>query len=111
MTSSATDLHWRWSAWAALGASDVHDFLRLRSEIFVVEQQCAYQDIDGLDPGCRHLLVRDDAGRLLAYLRLLPAGLNRAEPALGRLVVSATARGRGLARAVVQEGVRVCSAA
>lgn len=118
MTSSAPEarddtaagLQWQWFAWTALSALDVHDFLRLRSEIFVVEQNCAYLDIDGLDPGSRHLLVRDPGGRLLGYLRLLPPGLNRAEPALGRLVVDASQRRSGLGRALMLEGIRICSA-
>lgn len=119
MTSSVSEttgadalcgLQWQWFSWSALGAGDVHDFLKLRAEIFIVEQHCAYQDIDGLDPGCRHLLVRDTGGHLLGYLRLLPPGLTRAEPALGRLVVVATARNSGLGRALMIEGIRLCTA-
>ncbi len=107
----AADYHWRWASWSELSTRDVHDFLKLRSEIFVVEQNCAYLDIDGLDPGCRHLLVRDPVGHLKGYLRLLPPGLNRAEPALGRLVVAESERGTGLGRAVMLEGIRICGAA
>ncbi len=115
MNSSAADtgasIRLRWAAWTELGAGDVHDFLRLRAEVFIVEQNCAYQDNDGLDPACRHLLARDADGCLLGCLRLLPPGLNRAEPALGRLVVAASARTSGLGRRLMLEGVRVCSAA
>lgn len=110
MTSSGSEPSWQWFTWSALSATDVHDFLKLRSEIFVVEQNCVYLDIDGLDPGCRHLLVRAAGGHLLGYLRLLPPGLNRAEPALGRLVVAMSERGTGLGRALMVEGIRICSA-
>ncbi len=112
MTSSATETpQLRWAAWSEMSASDAHDMLRLRAEVFIVEQNCVYQDIDGLDPACRHLLARDAQGQLLGCLRLLPPGLNRAEPALGRLVVAASARTSGLGRRLMLEGLRICGAA
>ncbi|HEX4896591.1 MAG TPA: GNAT family N-acetyltransferase [Solimonas sp.] len=117
-----TDLQWRWYAWEQLDPDTLYGFLRLRSEIFVVEQNCVFPDMDGVDPRCTHLCGRDAQGRLLAYLRLLPPGVERAVhtvegerapsapgPALGRLVVHADARGKGLARAAMLEGLRICA--
>ncbi|MGH8446291.1 MAG: GNAT family N-acetyltransferase [Solimonas sp.] len=104
------NLDWRWHAWRDLDIDTLYECLRLRVDIFVVEQKCPYPELDGLDDRCEHLTVRDAAGKLLGYLRLLPPGLKVPEPALGRLVVSAGARGHGLARALVQEGVRAAQA-
>lgn len=116
-----TDLDWTWHAWPQLDPDTLYAFLKLRSDIFVVEQNCVFPEMDGLDPRCTHLCGRDAAGRLLVYLRLVPPGLERRThqvegerpalpdgPALGRLVVAAEARGRGLARAAVAEGLRAC---
>lgn len=107
MTSSAeAPVRWRWHDWHTLDPDTLYALLKLRSDIFVVEQACAFSDMDGLDDRCAHLCGQGADGRLLAYLRLLPPGLKSAEPALGRLVVDAAARGRGLARAAMQEGLR-----
>jgi len=107
--TSTTDLHWTWHAWASLSPDTLHDFLRLRSDIFVVEQNCAYPDIDGIDPLCEHLCVRNKEHALLAYLRLVPPNVKAAQAAIGRLVVASPARGTGLGRSAMLEGIRRCS--
>lgn len=117
-----TDLSWRWYSWAQLDADTLYAFLKLRSDIFVVEQNCVFPEMDGVDAQCLHLCGRDGEGRLLAYLRLLPPGVARAAhviegeraemhdgPALGRLVVEARARKRGYARAAIEDALRVCA--
>lgn len=98
-----------WHSWSALTADTLHDFLRLRSDIFVVEQNCAYPDIDGIDPACEHLCIRSPEQQLLAYLRLVPPGLKAPQPAIGRLVVAQSARQSGLGRAAMLEGIRRCT--
>lgn len=103
-----TDVRWTWHAWATLSPDLLHAFLRLRSAVFVVEQNCVFPDMDGRDPQCEHLCGHDADGRLLAYLRLVPPGARLAEPSIGRVVVDPAARGRGLARAAMREGIRRC---
>lgn len=77
--------------------------LRLRSEVFVVEQACAYQDIDDLDESALHLCVWDDKGaELLAYTRLIAPDVKHAEASITRVVVSPKARGKGLARKMME---------
>ncbi|GAA3578053.1 GNAT family N-acetyltransferase [Amycolatopsis ultiminotia] len=80
-----------------LTAAQLYAILRLRSEVFVVEQDCVYADIDGRDlpADTRHLWLTGEDGELLAYLRVLtdPGGLRR----IGRVVTARAARGRGLA--------------
>lgn len=103
-------LRWVWQPWAELTPDSLHEFLRLRTEIFVVEQNCVFQDMDGRDPACLHLRGLDSDGRLAAYLRLVPPGGRGGQPSLGRVVVAKARRGEGLGRAVMQEGLRRCAA-
>ncbi|MES2488862.1 MAG: GNAT family N-acetyltransferase [Pseudomonadota bacterium] len=98
-----------WHPWPTLTPDTLYDFLRLRSDIFVVEQNCAYADMDGIDPACEHLCMRGPERQLLAYLRLVPPGLKAPQPAIGRLVVAQTARKSGLGRAAMLEGIRRCT--
>lgn len=95
---------YQWAPFQALSGRDVHDVLALRSEIFVVEQQCIYQDVDGNDPVGVHLLGRRN-GVLLAYLRVLPAGTRFARMSVGRVVVHQRERGTGLGRALMKEAL------
>ncbi len=102
-------LSFRWHPWQALTPDTLYNFLRLRSDIFVVEQNCAYPDMDGVDPHCEHLCIHGPRQQLLAYLRLVPPGLKAPQAAIGRLVVAHDARGSGLGRAAMQEGIRRCT--
>ena len=98
-------MNWHWSRFADLGVDNLYDALALRCRVFILEQG-PFLDTDGVDRDCWHLLGRDQAGVLQAYLRLVDPGLKYAEPSLGRVITSAEARGTGLGRAVVREGVR-----
>ncbi len=98
------DIAYQWAPFDALSGRDVHDVLALRSEIFVVEQTCIYQDVDGNDPLGRHLLARR-GDRLVAYLRVLPAGTRFARASIGRVVVHRSERGTGLGRALMREAL------
>ncbi len=107
----APPLTWAWRRFAELSADDVYDLLALRAAVFVVEQACAYLDPDGLDRQSWHLLGRDAAGELQAYLRVVDPGLKYDEPSIGRVITSAALRGQGAGHALVAEGVARCSAA
>lgn len=78
-----------------LNCNTLYDILALRSEVFIVEQQCVYQDLDYKDQQAQHLLVYDD-GKLIAYARILP--YNSQEMSFGRLVTSTSHRGLGLGK-------------
>jgi len=82
-----------------------HDIARLRQEVFVVEQECPYPDLDGrdLEPATRHVLLEDD-GQLLGYARVLGDGT---EWRIGRVLLAREARGRGLADVVMQTALGV----
>ena len=90
---------------------DLYDALALRSQVFVLEQNCVYLDPDGLDRQSWHLLGRDGQGALQAYLRTVDPGLKYDEPSIGRVITSAQARGTGLGRALIAEGVKRCDEA
>jgi ElaA protein len=99
------DPGWSCQPFSALSAGDVYDLLQLRSDIFVVEQNCVFLDPDGLDQAAWHWLYRED-GRLLAYQRCLPPGVPYGEDSsIGRIVVHASQRGRDLGRELVRRGI------
>jgi ElaA protein len=101
-------IRWQWSGFAGLTAAQLYAMLALRQEVFVLEQACLYPDIDGLDPGAHHLLGwREADGRqeLVAHLRCLAPGAKYAEMSIGRVVTSPAARGSGLGRELVAQGI------
>ena len=104
-------MNWRYGRFAALGVDDLYDALALRSQVFVVEQNCVFLDADGADRASGHLLGRDDAGVLHAYLRVVDPGVKFAEPSIGRVITSGAARGTGLGHQLVAEGVARCTSA
>jgi ElaA protein len=102
-------LSWRWQRFENLGVDGVYDMLALRARVFILEQG-PYLDPDGADRQAWHLLGRDDAGVLLAYLRVLDPGVKFSEPSIGRVVVDARLRGQGLGHELVREGTARCTA-
>ncbi|WP_033417096.1 GNAT family N-acetyltransferase [Nevskia ramosa] len=105
MTAAVIDWRlWRWNEWS----NDLlYAAMRLRSEIFVVEQNCVFPDMDGLDPACTHLCGTNADGELLAYARLLAPGVKYPEASIGRVITSAQARGLQLGRALMLEALRL----
>ena len=87
-------LDWYLKRFEDLSIEELYALLRLRSEVFVVEQRCNFMDMDNKDQKCYHLLGRKN-GKLLAYARIVPAGLSYAFPSIGRIVVSGDGRGMG----------------
>ena len=104
-------LQWRCLPFGALQAHTLYALLRLRSEVFVVEQRCIFQDMDGADADCMHLLGEsaDPAGGaplLRAYARLVPAGLKFAEASIGRVVSDPALRGTGVGHRLMAQAVQ-----
>ncbi|MGV3727167.1 GNAT family N-acetyltransferase [Hydrogenophaga sp.] len=102
---SSSPLTWRCLPFDALHARTLYALLQLRAEVFVVEQSCVFQDMDGADAQCFHLLGESARG-LEAYARLVPAGLKYPEASIGRVVTLPAARGGGLGHALMSEAVR-----
>ena len=103
-------LHFTLKPFFTLTLAELYALLQLRSEVFVVEQACAFQDIDGLDEAALHLLGYTETGELAAYARLLPAGASYAQASIGRVVTSARHRGGGLGRQLLAEALARCEA-
>jgi ElaA protein len=95
---------WQWLAFGALSTTQLYALLQLRSSVFVVEQNCVFQDMDGLDVQAMHLLgVRESA--LVAYVRCFPAGVVFPEASIGRVVTLPAARGGGLGHALMAQAI------
>lgn len=91
-------------AFNALEGLTVYKILKLRNEIFVVEQACIYQDCDGKDLEGIHFYAEEE-GEILSYLRVLPAGVVHEEVTIGRVVTNPDARGRGLSTALLKKAI------
>jgi ElaA protein len=93
------------SAFGDLDVTTLYAILKLRGDVFVVEQKCAYPDLDGRDtePGTRHVWFSRD-GAIHAYLRILDDGTHQR---IGRVVTAPGARGAGLAGRLVTEALRL----
>lgn len=78
-------------AFEELNLHELYEVLQLRAEVFVVEQNCVYQDIDGKDEKALHVLGFEN-GTLVAYTRIFPPGIYFTEAAIGRVVVKSSSR-------------------
>ncbi|MEQ9210613.1 MAG: GNAT family N-acetyltransferase [Pseudomonadales bacterium] len=90
-----------------LTGQQVYDIFFLRQNVFMLEQNCLYQDIDVEDATALHLCCYDDKGALLGYLRILPPG-REPEPAIGRVAVKKKARRGGIARRMMEVALEKC---
>jgi ElaA protein len=97
-------ISWRFAPFDKLAPREVHDLFQARAAVFVLEQKCAFQDIDGFDPQCWHLLGRG-GGELTAYCRIVPPGIKFPEPSIGRVLTTGAARGTGAGRELMREAV------
>ena len=99
-------LRWEFKTFDALTAAEVYAFLKLRSEVFVVEQNCVFLDMDDKDQMCHHLLGYK--GNLLAaYTRIVPMGVSYPDyPSIGRVITSPQARGEGLGKILMEESIQ-----
>jgi ElaA protein len=97
----------RCATFAQLSTTELYRLLQLRCEVFIVEQQSPYPDVDGRDaePGTRHLWVQDGE-RVLSALRVVQDGSDRS---IGRVVTAREARGQGLSARLVEEALTLCA--
>lgn len=108
MDAVGDDITWHCKAWSELDREELYALLRLRAEVFVVEQDCPYQDLDDKDRNGLHLWAErtgvpaSEGGAVLALTRLLPAGVSyEAEVSIGRVVTSGTVRRSGIGKALM----------
>ena len=98
-------INWEVKSFDSLTAIELYNIMRLRAEVFVVEQNCPYQDADGKDPKCFHLMGYNENKDLIAYSRIVPPGVSYNEVSIGRVVSSAKVRKTGAGRALMQKAI------
>ena len=91
-----SSVQWTLARFEELSRDDVYDLIAARIEVFVVEQDCPYQDVDGKDRQAWHVWARDEDGALLAYARITDPGVRFDEPSIGRVITTSAGRGQGL---------------
>ncbi len=89
-------------------AGKLYRILALRSDVFVVEQNCAYQDLDGKDEQSIWVWAEDETGNVHATARLLPAGISYNEISIGRVCTSMESRRTGLGKSLMEECLNQC---
>ena len=93
-------------AFHELTLDELYALLRLRAEVFVVEQNCVYQDLDGKDRLAYHLLGFDKDNELVAYTRLLPKGISYPDhPSIGRVITSMKVRRTGAGKVLMEKSI------
>lgn len=97
-------MDWKTYHFEELTTKDLYEVLKLRVDVFVVEQNCPYPELDNLDQQSIHLLCRED-GVIQSYARLVPAGAKYDLPSIGRVIVRKEARGRGLAKELLERSI------
>jgi len=85
---------------------ELYAILQLRSEVFVVEQNCVFQDMDNKDQVSHHLMGWQ-GDKLVAYSRIVPAGISYVEFSIGRIVSSPAVRGQGIGRVLVNKSIQL----
>jgi len=104
-------IRWTLLPFDALPALILYDVLRLRAEVFVVEQHCPYQDVDRRDPDALHLLGYSEQGELAAYARLFDAGRCFEQASIGRVLIAAPFRRFGLGKVLMRQAIAHCHTA
>lgn len=97
-------MNWTIKKFNELSLEELYAILRLRTEVFVVEQNCVFQDMDNKDQLCYHLMGwKDD--QLIAYTRLVPPGISYEYPSIGRVVTSPSARRGGIGKILMNRSI------
>jgi ElaA protein len=100
-------LNWIFKKFDELSAAELYAIMQLRNEVFVVEQNCVYQDADDKDQLSMHCCGWDEK-KLVAYTRIIPQGISYTEASIGRVVTSPAYRKTGAGRQLMQESISRC---
>ena len=99
--------NWTIKKFDELTLEELYAILQLRNEVFIIEQNCIYQDPDGKDQPAWHLMAIE-GDKLVAYTRILPPGVSYSDPAIGRVVTSSSKRRSGLGRELMKRSIEAC---
>ena len=97
-------MKWILKKFDELTPQELYAIMQLRNEVFVVEQNCVYQDADNKDPASYHFMGWH-SDKLLAYTRILPPGIAYPQPSIGRVVTSPAARGGGIGKQLMEQSM------
>lgn len=101
-------IQWQWLPFENLSRNVLFEILKVRQAVFVVEQNCVYQDADNLDPVSWHLMgwrINSGEKELVAYLRVSLPGKKYPEPSIGRVLTAPSVRGTGIGKALIDKGI------
>lgn len=99
------ELTWTLKKFDELSATELYAIMQLRNEVFVVEQNCVYQDADNKDPKSYHFMGWDGA-TLVAYTRIIPQGISYTEASIGRVVTNPKYRGTGTGKKLMELSIK-----
>jgi ElaA protein len=102
------NITWYHKHFKDLNTTELYQILQLRNEVFIVEQNCPFQDLDDKDFKCYHLMGFDtDSQKVMAYTRIVPAGVSYEEASIGRVVTSPLARKGGIGKVLMQKSIEL----
>lgn len=96
---------WILKSFDELNVYQLYEILRLRAEVFVVEQNCPYQDLDSKDIKSFHLIGTNEKNELIAYSRILPPNVSYNEASIGRVVTSQKYRKKGAGKELMKKSI------
>lgn len=97
-------MDWFLKEFDELSLDELYEILKLRAEVFVVEQDCVYNDLDDKDQMAMHLFLKD-GGEIIAVSRILPENVAFEDMAIGRVIVKKEYRGHGIAKKIMQKAI------
>jgi ElaA protein len=106
--SPIISVKWSCLRLSEMSAQRVHELLKTRQEVFILEQRCLYPDIDEIDISCFHMMGYNINQKLIAYCRLIESGAVFNEPTIGRVLIIKQYREMGLARRLMLEAHKYC---
>ena len=102
------NITWYHKHFKNLTATELYQILQLRNEVFIVEQNCPFQDLDDKDFKCYHLIGFDtNSQKVMAYTRIVPAGISYDEASIGRVVTSPLARRKGIGKQLMKNSIEL----
>ncbi len=101
-------MQWQLSSFDELDKNDLYALLRLRAAVFVVEQNCPYQDVDNLDQNAYHLLGKTTDDKLIAYARIIPSLSQQPHVYIGRVVVHPEKRHKKWGTTLMEKAIAFC---
>ncbi len=96
---------WKIKPFHQLNIFELYGMLRLRQEVFAVEQNCVYLDLDGKDQFCDHLFAVDNEGRVIACARIVQPGAHYTEVSIGRVATHPSMRGAGYGKQIMEKAI------